>query len=287
MNQQSTRLVDQVCKAYTRTNDARWNEISAALIRHLHAFVAEVKLTPEEWMAGIDFLTQTGKACIGPRQEFILLSDALGVSSAVDDLNDSGVHGATESALLGPFYADGSREVGRGEDLNLQGGGELVWIHGQVKDTKGKPVADATLDIWHAAPNQLYAVQDSQQPTMNCRGKLKTDAEGRYEFRTTMPVSYPIPTDGPVGRLFDKAGRHPMRPAHVHFIVSAPGYRSVTTQIFTADDRYIDSDAVFGVKPSLLARYARNTRSDIKADWTLEWNFVLAPAAATADSNRG
>jgi hydroxyquinol 1,2-dioxygenase len=285
MNLKSAALVDQVCRAYTRTTDTRWNEISAALIRHLHAFVAEVKLTPEEWLAGVEFLTQTGKACIGPRQEFILLSDALGVSSAVDDLNGSGAHGATESALLGPFYAAGSREIACGDDLSLQGGGDRVWIYGQVRDTNGNPIDGATLDIWHASPNQLYAVQDPQQPTMNCRGKLTADAEGRYQVRTTMPVSYPVPTDGPVGKLLEKAGRHPMRPAHVHFIVSAPGYRSVTTQIFTADDQYIDSDAVFGVKPSLLARYTRNTRGDIDAEWLLEWNFVLVPADTPENQN--
>jgi hydroxyquinol 1,2-dioxygenase len=268
-------LLDQVLESYCGTSDPRWNALAAALIRHLHEFVDEVKLTPQEWMTAIQFLTDTGKKCVGPRQEFILLSDVLGVSSAVDDISNSGSGGVTESALLGPFYAEGSVPVQRGADIALDGEGEPLIVQGRVLDRRGTPIPGAQLDIWHTAANQLYAVQDPRQPAMNCRGKLLADADGRFEFRTRKPVAYPIPTDGPVGQLLSKSGRKPMRPAHIHFIVSAPGYRPVTTQVFTHDDAYIDADAVFGVKPSLLAKYQRNTDPALNCAWLLRYDFVL------------
>jgi protocatechuate 3,4-dioxygenase beta subunit len=267
-------LLGQVLDAYCRTSDPRWNAIAAALIRHLHEFVDEVELTPQEWFAAIQFLTQTGQACVGPRQEFILLSDVLGVSSAVDNL-DSAASNGTESAVLGPFYVPDSTHVSPGADLALTDEGERLLVEGRVLDRNGKPLAGALLDIWQTAPNKLYAVQDPQQPAMNCRGKLRTDALGHFEFRTRKPVAYPVPTDGPVGTLLAKSGREPMRPAHIHFIVSAPGYRSVTTQVFTHDDPYIAADAVFGVKQSLLAQYERNADARLNVDWILRFDFVL------------
>ena len=267
-------LLDQVLTAYCGTDDQRWNTIAAALIRHLHEFVGEVELTPQEWMTAIQFLTQTGQACVGPRQEFILLSDVLGVSSAVDNL-DSASSGGTESAVLGPFYVPDSTHAAPGADIALTDEGERLLVQGRVLDRSGKPIAGALLDVWQTAPNKLYAVQDPQQPQMNCRGKLRTDALGRYEFRTRKPVAYPVPTDGPVGKLLAKSGREPMRPAHIHFIVSAPGYRPVTTQVFTHDDPYIDADAVFGVKESLMAQYQRNANRSLDVDWILQFDFVL------------
>jgi protocatechuate 3,4-dioxygenase beta subunit len=267
-------LLGQVLDAYCRTSDPRWNTIAAALIRHLHEFVDEVELTPQEWFTTIQFLTQTGQACVGPRQEFILLSDVLGVSSAVDNIANASSD-ATESAVLGPFYVPDSAHVNPGADLALTDEGERLLVQGRVLDRSGKPLAGAVLDVWQTAPNQLYAVQDERQPPMNCRGKVRTDALGRFEFRTRKPVAYPVPTDGPVGQLLRKSGREPMRPAHIHFIVSAPGHRSLTTQVFTHDDPYIDSDAVFGVKQSLMAQYERNADPSLKVEWILRFDFVL------------
>ncbi|GFE82316.1 6-chlorohydroxyquinol-1,2-dioxygenase [Steroidobacter agaridevorans] len=269
-------LLDQVIAAYSRTDNERWNTVIESLLRHLHGFANEVGLRPEEWWTAIDFLTRTGQSCVGPRQEFILLSDALGLSSAVDNLNNATMGGATESAVTGPFYAPHSPHIENGGSIALAGEGETVLIRGRVLATDGKPIAGAELDIWHTSPNQLYAVQDKNQPEMNFRGKLRTTADGGFAFRTIKPIAYPVPVDGPVGQLLGKAGRHPMRPAHIHFIVSAEGYRSVTTQLFTRGDEYIGSDAVFGVKDSLLIDYQRNTDRSLAVDWLLEHDFVLA-----------
>ncbi|WP_129645688.1 dioxygenase family protein [Peristeroidobacter agariperforans] len=269
-------LLEQVIAAYSRTDNERWNTVIESLLRHLHGFANEVEVRPEEWWTAIDFLTRTGQSCIGPRQEFILLSDALGLSSAVDNLNNASSAGATESAVTGPFYAPHSPYIENGGSIALAGEGETVLIRGRVLDTDGKPIAGAELDIWHTSPNQLYAVQDQSQPEMNFRGKLRTAADGAFAFRTIKPIAYPVPVDGPVGQLLGKAGRHPMRPAHIHFIVSAAGYRSVTTQLFTRGDEYIDSDAVFGVKNSLLIDYQRNTDRSLAVDWLLAHDFVLA-----------
>ena len=272
----NVQLLDQVVAAYSRTDNERWNTLIESLLRHLHGFANEVELRPEEWWTAIDFLTRTGQSCIGPRQEFILLSDALGLSSAVDNLNNASLAGATESAVTGPFYAPHSPFIEHGASIALAGEGETALIRGRVLDTNGKPIAGAELDIWHTSPNQLYAVQDKNQPEMNFRGKLRTRADGSYAFRTLKPIAYPVPVDGPVGQLLAKAGRHPMRPAHIHFIVSAEGFRSVTTQLFTRGDEFNDSDAVFGVKDSLLIDYQRNTDPSLAVDWLLDHDFVLA-----------
>ncbi|MBB6096487.1 catechol 1,2-dioxygenase [Povalibacter uvarum] len=268
-------LLQEVIASYARTEDARWNTVAESLLRHLHAFVNETGLTPPEWFAAIDFLTRTGKTCVGPRQEFILLSDALGISSAVDNIHNASSPGATESAVTGPFYAPGSPDVEHGASIALAGEGERVLITGSVRSVDGEPIAGAILDIWHTAPNQLYAVQDSTQPEMNFRGRLRSRGDGTFAFTTLKPTFYPVPVDGPVGSLLTLAGRHPMRPAHIHFTVTAPGFRSLTTQMYTRGDPYIDSDAVFGVKPSLLVDYipVSDAASDLR--WTLDHEFVL------------
>lgn len=245
-----------VLKRLEATPDERLREVMTALVRHLHAFAAEVGLREEEWLAGIRFLTETGQACTATRQEFILLSDTLGLSSLVDDLAHPQAGEATESTILGPFYAPDSPLRDDGDTIaEADLGGEPLEVRGRVTGAGGRPLAGAVVDVWQTAPNGLYAVQDPDQPEHNLRGRFRTDDHGRYRLRTVRPVSYPIPDDGPVGRLLRATGRHPWRAAHIHAIVSAPGHRTLTTTIFDADDPYVDSDAVFGVKSSRIRAF--------------------------------
>ena len=247
-----TDLTQRVLEKVAAAPDPRFRAIMTSLVRHLHDFVRETKLTQAEWMTAIQFLTATGQKCDDRRQEFILLSDTLGVSMLVDAISHRMPKGATESTVLGPFYVQGAPELPNGTDIAAGESGVPTYVSGRVTDSSGHPIAGATLDVWQTDDNGFYDVQQPQRGGMRMRGKFRTDAEGRYWFRTTKPVSYPLPTDGPVGQMLDRMGRHPYRPAHVHFIVSAPGYEAVTTHVFVAGDPYIDSDAVFGVKPSLV-----------------------------------
>lgn len=261
----------EVLSRYRAAPDARLAEITKSLIRHLHAFVLEVGLTPDEWFEGIRFLTEVGQMCDEERQEFILLSDTLGISMLVEMINHSGTDGTTEPTVFGPFHAEGSppREYAASmvdDDL----GGEPLVISGRVLGLDGTPLAGAVLDVWQTAPNGLYAVQGSQSEN-NLRGVYETDDEGRYEIRTIRPVPYQIPGDGPVGRLLFANGRDNWRPAHVHFVVSAEGHRPVTTHIFDADSDHLDSDAVFGVRPSLIVDMQGGHAS---------FDFVLEPVSA-------
>jgi catechol 1,2-dioxygenase len=236
-------------------NDPRLKQIMTSLVTHLHAALREVEPTVEEWMAAIQFLTATGQKCDDKRQEFILLSDVLGVSMLVDALNHRKPSGATESTVLGPFFVAGAPEMQMGASISKDGKGEPVHVSGRVLDLEGRPIAGAMLDIWQTSSAGFYDVQDPSQPEMNLRGLFTTAADGRFFFRTVKPSSYPIPTDGPVGKLLLALGRHPMRPAHIHFIVGAPGFEPVTTHMFVAGDEYLDSDAVFGVKDSLVVPF--------------------------------
>ena len=256
------------------TADPRLKEIMAAFSRHMFAFINEVKPSEAEWMKGIEFLTAIGQMCNDVRQEWILFSDAFGVTMLVDYHNHR-AHGAeTESSVLGPFYREGAPEYAPGETISQDGEGEPVVLAGRVADADGRPIAGARVDIWQTAPNGLYEVQDANQPEFNLRGVFRTDAEGRYLARTVKPVSYPIPDDGPVGKLLGAVGRHPFRPAHIHFIVAADGYEPVVTQLFTDDDVYLDSDAVFGVKNSLVVNY----RPDGDG-YRVDYDFVLKRAS--------
>jgi protocatechuate 3,4-dioxygenase beta subunit len=269
------QLTQQVISAYAGAPEPRLRELFAALIRHLHAFAVETQLTPQEWMAGIEFLTATGQKCDAERQEFILLSDVLGLSSLVDLVNAA--DGATESTVLGPFYVPGAPVREMGEQIGRPEDGEATLVRGHVTDPGGKPLDGATLDIWQSASNGLYDTQDPQQPPFNLRGVFVTGPDGAYEFRTVRPVSYPIPTDGPVGGLLAGAGRHHWRAAHIHAIVSAPGHRSVTTHIFDADNPYLDSDTVFGVKDSLVRQFRRAGPQDpADVSYVADMDFVLA-----------
>jgi protocatechuate 3,4-dioxygenase beta subunit len=256
--------------------DPRRRRVLESLVRHLHAFVREVEPSPEEWMAGIEFLTETGQKCDRDRQEFILLSDILGVSILVDAIHNRKPAGATESSVLGPFYRAGAPERPRGADLASGAAGPRVTVSGRVMDTEGRPIPGAELDVWQTAPDGRYHMQDPSAPAFHLCGRLRADGEGRFLFETLKPVSYPIPTDGPAGRLLLGAGRHPYRPAHIHFIVSASGHKSVVTQLFTEGDGYLDSDAVFGVKGSLVVRYREDGSGPGGAPrYRLEHDFVL------------
>lgn len=236
--------------------DPRLKEVMAVIVRHLHAAVKEIEPTQEEWFRAITFLTETGHKCDDWRQEFILLSDVLGVSMLVDAINNRKPSGASESTVLGPFHVADAPELPLGANICLDQKGDPMEVRGRITDTTGAPVANARIDVWQANDEGFYDVQQKGiQPDFNLRGVFRSDADGRYWFRGVKPRFYPIPDDGPVGKLLGALGRHPYRPAHLHFIIEAEGYESLTTHIFDPDDIYIGSDAVFGVKESLMARF--------------------------------
>src|SRR5512134_4001 len=257
-NLTEANLTDAVIAAMAGAKDARTKEILTSLVKHLHGFIRDVNLTEAEWLAGIQFLTATGQKCDDKRQEYILLSDTLGVSMLVDAINHRKPGGATESTVLGPFYVPGAPELPSGANIAPGVAGEPAYFSGRVLTPQGEPIAGATLDLWSTDGEGWY---DVQRPDggMRARAKIKTDAQGRYAFWTIKPVSYPIPTDGPVGQMLLRMGRHPYRPAHTHMIVSAPGYESVTTHVFVEGDPYLESDAVFGVKNSLVVKFEPHT----------------------------
>jgi hydroxyquinol 1,2-dioxygenase len=238
--------------------DARFREVMSSLVTHLHDFVREVKLTDAEWIGAIQFLTDVGKTCTDRRQEFILLSDTLGVSILVITQNHPASGGATDSTVQGPYYWEGAPEMPLGADLAVGVKGEPAFYSGRVLSSDGSPIAGAVLDIWSGDGEGTYDMQMEGEVGMLARGRIRTDAQGRYYFRSIKPNFYPVPTDGPVGRMLDRMGRHPMRPGHIHMIVSAPGHRPVTTHLFAAGSEYIDSDAVFGVKESLVTAFAKH-----------------------------
>lgn len=250
-------LTDQVVDRLAATPDARLRAVMSALVRHLHAFASEVRLTDSEWLQAIRFLTATGQKCDDVRQEFIMLSDTLGFSSLVETINHGTDSSATEPTVLGPFYVPGSPEREFGASMvEHDDGGEPALLHGTVRDAAGVPIGGATLDVWQNAATGFYAVQQPDvQPATNLRGIYRTDDAGRYAIRTVRPVPYPIPVDGPVGALLTATGRHPWRAAHVHVVITAPGFEPVTTHVFDRASDYLDSDAVFGVRDSLIADF--------------------------------
>jgi hydroxyquinol 1,2-dioxygenase len=238
--------------------DARFREVMSSLVTHLHDFVREVKLTDAEWFTAIQFLTDVGKTCTEKRQEFILLSDTLGVSILVITLNHPGTGGVTDSTVMGPYYWEGAPERPAGANLAEGVKGDPTFYSGRVLDSDGAPIAGAVLDVWSGDGEGTYDMQMEGDVGMKARGRIRTDAQGRYSFRSIRPTYYPVPTDGPVGRMLQKMGRHPMRPGHIHMIVSAPGHDAVTTHLFAAGSEYIDSDAVFGVKESLVTPFQKH-----------------------------
>lgn len=254
--------------------EPRLATVMGALVRHLHAFAKEVELTQGEWEAAIDFLTRTGKICSAERQEFILLSDVLGFSMLVDAIGARRPPGATENTVFGPFHVEGAPIRAMGADISLDGKGERCLFEGRVLDEAGAPVAGACLDVWSDNADGFYDVQQPGiQPKWNNRGRFMTGADGAYRFFGIKPVSYPIPDDGPVGEMLAALGRHPNRPGHLHFLVTAPGMQRIVTHTFVGEDRWIDDDAVFGVKTSLIAPFEPTTEDG--ALWRSRFDFVM------------
>ena len=245
--------LDEVLASFDPAANPRLVEITRAAVRHIHAFAEEVALTREEWFAGIRFLTDVGQKCDAVRQEFILFSDTLGLSMLVEMINQAGADGTTEPTVFGPFHVDGAPRRANGDSIILDDhGGQPLVVEGRVLDLAGEVVPGASVDVWQTAPNGLYDVQDPSQTPMNLRGIFTTDADGRFRFETVRPVDYTIPDDGPVGGWLRATGRHPWRPAHIHLLVEADGFKPITTHVFDSESNHLDSDAVFGVRQSLV-----------------------------------
>jgi protocatechuate 3,4-dioxygenase beta subunit len=277
-------ITAEVLRRFDGTPDPRLKQIMQSLVKHVHMFIKDVQLTEAEWFEGVRFLTETGQKCDDRRQEFILLSDTTGVSMLVDLISNRKPAGATESTVFGPFYRPGTGELATGANMAAADTkGVPAIISGRVLDTAGAPIAGALLDAWQANSEGFYDSQLDTHDTLQMRGKYRTDQDGRFVIRTTRPVAYQIPTDGPVGRMLKATNRHGWRPAHVHFVVSADGYEPVTTHIFDSIDPYLTADAVFGVKESLKANFKEHSTPDEGAKKlgvtgpyvTTEFDFVL------------
>jgi hydroxyquinol 1,2-dioxygenase len=276
--------------------DARFRTLMTSLVRHLHDFVREVELTEAEWAEAIRFLTETGRKCDDKRQEFILLSDTLGVSMLVDAINHKTQAGATDTTVLGPFYVGEHRVMPHGTDLAGDAPTERVLVEASVTDGAGRPIAGAAVDVWHADTDGLY---DSQKPgyrldTPHLRARFLTAADGSFSFKTVVPHAYPVPTDGPVGELLRAGGRHAMRPPHIHFVINAPGHETLVTHLFAEGGDFLDSDAVYGVKPSLIVPLVPQdgrTYPDGAAApgrwYRMAYRFALKPAAAETRDGQG
>jgi hydroxyquinol 1,2-dioxygenase len=278
-------LTAAVLDSFSDCPDPRLRQIMTSLVDHLHDFVCDVELTEAEWRAGIEILTQIGQISDEHRQEFILLSDTLGASMLVDAIQHRASAGATESTVLGPFYVPGSPLRSYGESIAVKPAGPAVWVYGTVHSLDGAPLVGAELDVWQNGDDMLYAVQDQDCPPDHLRGRFVTRSDGSYAFTAVRPTPYPIPDDGPVGRMLTATGRHPWRPAHIHMIARAPGHRSLTTHIFDADSEYLDSDTVFGVKPSLLRPFETRVPDDpdrpseLEVQASLRADLVLEPGS--------
>ncbi|WP_299808455.1 intradiol ring-cleavage dioxygenase [uncultured Roseibium sp.] len=277
--------VEVVTGRNKNAKDARLKEVMDVVTRKLHEAVKELEPTQEEWFQAIQFLSRTGQLCTEWRQEYILLSDVLGVSMLVDAINNRKPSGASESTVLGPFHVEDVPLSRMGDNICRDQKGEDMLVHGRILDTEGQPVEGAIIDVWQANDEGFYDVQQKGiQPEFNLRGVFRTGADGSYWFRAVKPRFYPIPDDGTVGKLLGNLGRHPFRPAHLHYMIKADGFEPLTTHIFDPDDRYINSDAVFGVKESLLAEFrkvetpARIRELDFTGPffWEVEYDFVLA-----------
>ena len=287
-NLDENTITDEVLSRLQNTDNPRLKQIMTSLIRHLHDFAREVELTEGEWFEGIKFLTDAGRITNDRRQEFVLLSDTLGLSMLVIAQNNRKPERCTESTVLGPFHVEGAPEYALGDAIANGAKGEPCYVNARVMGLQGEPVAGALVDVWQADEAGFYDSQYADNEQMRARGKLHTDAMGRLHFKTILPVAYPIPSDGPVGRMLAATGRHPWRPAHIHFMIDAPGYERLVTHVFRDADQYLRSDTVFGVRSSLIAHYQQHPagettpagkRSDVPF-YTLDFDFVLNPSSS-------
>lgn len=278
-------LIEKVLASFENTDDARLKTVLQSLVRHLHAFIREVRLTEAEWAKGIDFLTRVGHITDDRRQEFILLSDVLGASMQTVGVNNVAYANATEATVFGPFFVTDSPEIPNGGDIAGNAPGEPAWVEGSVRDTNGVPIAHARIEVWEADDEGLYDVQHVDGRTYG-RGHLTTDENGNYNLWALFPTPYPIPFDGPVGELLQATGRSPYRASHLHFMVTAPGFRTLVTHIFVAGDELLERDSVFGVKNSLVREWTHHSTSEPTPDgrhlegesWArVRFDIVLAP----------
>lgn len=260
--------ITDVFKGYMAEDmDPRTREIMGSLVQHLHDFARETKLTHDEWRQGIAFLEGCAAIESEDRHEFVLASDVLGLSSLVDMLHSR--DDATSSSVLGPFHVSGAPPLAVGGDMKRHFGGPVLLAEGVIRNTSGNPIPNAVIDIWQTAPNGLYASQDEEQDTFSFHGLMTVGSDGRYAFTTVKPVEYTVPSDGPVGAILNACGRHPWRPSHLHYIVTAPGYRTLVTEVFPDDDPYLDQDTVFGVREDLVMSYETKPASDFPSGMVL------------------
>jgi protocatechuate 3,4-dioxygenase beta subunit len=279
-----SNITGAVIESFRQTPNARLKQIMMGLADHLHRLVSEVELKPEEWACAIEFLTRTGKMCSDKRQEFILLSDTLGVSMLVDALSHGALEGATASTVLGPFFVQGSPSLPHGADISRGLPGEALFVDGRVTSVDGRPIMGAKVDVWQSDADGYYDVQRADLHEATLRATFTSGADGCFNFWSIMPRYYPIPDDGPVGEMLRATGRHPNRPAHIHFKIGGSGFETLVTHIFDAESPYLDGDAVFGVKNSLIAEFSRE-RASVGPDgkpmpklWRkLSYHFGLKP----------
>ncbi len=269
-------ITEAVLASFANTPDPRLKEIISSLIKHLHNFARDVKLTEEEWFQGIQYLTATGHKCTGTRQEFILLSDVLGLSMLTIAMNQDKPAGCTEATVFGPFFLEEAPRYELGADVSNGAKGAPCWVEGRILGLDGEAIPNATINVWQADDDGLYDVQYEDLGHSQARGILKSDAQGRYYFKTIVAEPYPIPTDGPVGVLLNATKRHPWRPAHLHFMVEPPGYQRLITHVFRDKDGYLDSDAVFGVRQSLVADWVQQADGSYRMDY----DFILPKIGA-------
>ena len=276
-NLNQDNITQAVIASFSNTPDPRLKEIITSLVQHLHSFAREVKLTEEEWFKGIQYLTATGHKCTDVRQEFILLSDVLGLSMLTIAMNQDKPPGCTDATVFGPFHVEGAPRYDNGQDIANGAVGRPSHVRGRVLSPQGQAIAGATIEVWQADDEGLYDVQKEGLDHAQARGVLQSRRDGSFEFRSVVPEPYPIPTDGPVGRLLAASRRPAMRPAHLHFMVEAPGYERLITHVFRDKDAYLDSDAVFGVRQSLVADWHQLPDGSFRMDY----DFVLNPKSSS------